>query len=80
MSSYNQNQAQATYAQQPQGGAFLAPPPPAGYPTRDVQDDSSAPVTTQSRVVLPCVAAVSWMLVSNKSRQLPSVWIYFYSL
>ncbi|MCE2055999.1 hypothetical protein HAX54_043906 [Datura stramonium] len=53
MSSYNQNQAQGTcYAQgqgQDQGGAFVAPPPPAGYPTRDVQGDSSASVTTQSR-------------------------------
>ncbi|KAM3250870.1 protein CYSTEINE-RICH TRANSMEMBRANE MODULE 3 [Capsicum annuum] len=51
MSSYNQNEARGTaYAQQqPQGDAFVAPPPPAGYPTRDVQGDSSAPVTTQSK-------------------------------
>ncbi|XP_019241385.1 PREDICTED: cysteine-rich and transmembrane domain-containing protein A-like [Nicotiana attenuata] len=52
MNSYDQNQAQATaytQQQQPQGGALVAPPPPAGYPTRDVEGDSSVPVTTQSR-------------------------------
>lgn len=37
------------YPPQQQAGAFVAPPPPAGYPTRDVQADSSATLTTQSR-------------------------------
>ncbi|KAH0672814.1 hypothetical protein KY290_025043 [Solanum tuberosum] len=50
MNSYNQNKAQgSSYPAQQQAGAFVAPPPPAGYPTRDVQGDSSVPVTTQSR-------------------------------
>ncbi|KAH0669840.1 hypothetical protein KY285_023983 [Solanum tuberosum] len=50
MNSYNQNKAQgSSYPAQQQASAFVAPPPPAGYPTRDVQGDSSVPVTTQSR-------------------------------
>lgn len=50
MNSYNQNQSQGKtgYPEQ-QAAQFVAPPQPAGYPTRDVQADSSAPVTTQSR-------------------------------
>ncbi|XP_015074979.1 cysteine-rich and transmembrane domain-containing protein WIH1-like [Solanum pennellii] len=50
MNSYNQKQAESGSSQtQQQASAFVAPPPPAGYPTRDVQSHSSVPLTTQSR-------------------------------
>ncbi|XP_019248926.1 PREDICTED: cysteine-rich and transmembrane domain-containing protein A-like [Nicotiana attenuata] len=58
MSSYNNNQSQGTYP--PQGtacpypkqaqGAYVAPPPPAGYQTREYgHGDSSVPAKTQTR-------------------------------
>ncbi|KAI3457654.1 hypothetical protein Pfo_014317 [Paulownia fortunei] len=56
MSNYNQNQAypppSTAYPAEPQGG-YMAPPPPAGYPMKDGQQDQGqgqAPVaSTQSR-------------------------------
>ncbi|KAJ8528339.1 hypothetical protein K7X08_022031 [Anisodus acutangulus] len=51
MSNYNQNQSQGTACPYPQQlqGEYVAAPPPAGYPTRDGNGDSSVPTKTQTR-------------------------------